>query len=75
VGPLDVTVDPPSNRAQVIAKPRAEPKAVAKRARVALARAEPKIARRHRNPLDAQAFDARIQVRPCKSGGICNWKR
>jgi hypothetical protein len=28
-----------------------------------------------RNPLDAQARDARIQVWPCKSGGICNWKR
>jgi len=34
-----------------------------------------KLARRHRNPLDAQAFDTRIQVWPCKSGGICNWKR
>ena len=28
-----------------------------------------------RNPLDAQARDTRIQVWPCKSGGICNWKR
>lgn len=28
-----------------------------------------------RNPLDAQARDPRIQVWPCKSGGICNWKR
>src|SRR6266850_2389227 len=34
-----------------------------------------KLARRHGNPLDAQAFDPRIQVWPCKSGGICNWKR
>jgi hypothetical protein len=34
-----------------------------------------KLARRHGNPLDAQAFDARVQVWPCKSGGICNWKR
>ena len=80
-GPLDVTVDPQSNRAQVIAEPKAEPKAVARRARVAHAGAEPrlvartKIARHHHNPLDAQAFDARIQVWPCKSGGICNWKR
>jgi hypothetical protein len=31
--------------------------------------------RKHANPLDAQAFDARIQVWPCKSGGICNWRR
>ena len=28
-----------------------------------------------RNPMEAQARDARIQVWPCKSGGICNWKR
>ena len=34
-----------------------------------------KLAHRHTNPLDAQAFDARIQVWPCKSGGICNWRR
>jgi hypothetical protein len=37
--------------------------------------ARTKLARRHSNPLDAQAFDTRIQVWPCKSGGICNWKR
>jgi hypothetical protein len=30
---------------------------------------------RHTNPLDAQAFDTRIQVWPCRSGGICNWQR
>jgi hypothetical protein len=34
-----------------------------------------KLARRHGNPLDAQAFDTRIQAWPCKSGGICNWRR
>lgn len=28
-----------------------------------------------RNPIDAQAADTRVQVWPCKSGGICNWKR
>lgn len=33
-----------------------------------------KLARRHSNPLDAQAFDTRIQVWPCRSGGICNWR-
>lgn len=50
--------------------------------RVAHARAEKprgaartKLARRHGNPLDAQALDTRIQVWPCKSGGICNWQR
>ena len=34
-----------------------------------------RLARRHGNPLDAQAFDTRIQVWPCRSGGICNWQR
>jgi hypothetical protein len=28
-----------------------------------------------RNPMEAQARDTRIQVWPCQSGGICNWKR
>jgi hypothetical protein len=36
-------------------------------------------ARRHTNPLDANAADRRVQTRtqtwPCKSGGICNWQR
>jgi hypothetical protein len=32
-------------------------------------------ARSHGNPLDAEAFDTRVQVWPCKSGGICDWKR
>jgi hypothetical protein len=33
------------------------------------------LARRHGNPLDAQAMVTRVQVWPCRSGGICNWKR
>jgi hypothetical protein len=33
------------------------------------------LAKRHTNPLDAQAFDTRVQVWPCKTGGICNWQR
>jgi hypothetical protein len=37
--------------------------------------ARTRLAHRHRNPLDAQAMDTRIQVWPCKSGGICKWKR
>jgi hypothetical protein len=59
----------------------AAPKAAA-RIKVAHARTErprlaarTKLAHRHSNPLDAQAFDTRIQVWPCKSGGICNWRR
>jgi hypothetical protein len=37
--------------------------------------ARTKLVRHHGSPLDAQAFDARVQVWPCRSGGICNWKR
>ena len=37
--------------------------------------ARTKLAHRHGNPLDAQASDTRIQVWPCKSGGICDWHR
>ena len=61
----------------------AEPKTVTAKTRVAHVRAEKprapvrttKQARRHSNPLDAQASDTRIQVWPCKSGAICKWKR
>jgi len=37
--------------------------------------ARTKLAQHRHNPLDAQALDTRIQVWPCRSGGICNWKR
>ncbi|MBV8925751.1 MAG: hypothetical protein JOZ74_10335 [Bradyrhizobium sp.] len=34
-----------------------------------------RLAHRHRNPLDAQAMDTRIQKWPCNGGsGICDWK-
>ena len=87
-GPLDVNVDRGSAGAQASVEPKAEPRMAVHKTRVAHARverplrtAEPrggahtKLARRHGNPLDAQAFDTRIQVWPCRSGGICNWKR
>jgi hypothetical protein len=28
-----------------------------------------------RNPVEAQARETTVQTWPCKSGGICNWKR
>ena len=37
--------------------------------------ARTRLAHRQGNPLDAQAMDTRIQTWPCRSGGICNWKR
>jgi hypothetical protein len=90
-GPLDVTVDHGGKAAQVQAEPQPQPENVAPgivvgktrvAQRVVHGRAEQprgagrtRLARRHGNPLDAQAFDTRIQVWPCRSGGICNWKR
>jgi len=52
------------------------PRKVAKAASLApKGSARTHLAHRHRNPLDAQAMDSRIQAWPCKSGGICNWKQ
>jgi hypothetical protein len=42
---------------------------------VAQVPARAKLARRHSNPLDAEARDTRIQTWPCRTGGICNWQR
>jgi hypothetical protein len=62
-------------RQTTILRARAEKPVVHARAEKPRASAAVKLARRHGNPLDAQAFDTRIQVWPCRSGGICNWKR
>ena len=90
-GPLDVTIDHGGKAAQVEAEPQPQPEKGEPRivvgktrivSRVAHARVEQprgagrtRLARRRGDPLDAQAFDTRIQVWPCRSGGICNWKR
>jgi hypothetical protein len=81
-GPLDVNTDRGSAAVQASAEPKTAPTITVRKTRVVQARAEKlrgsartKLARRHGSPLDAQAFDARVQVWPCKSGGICNWKR
>jgi hypothetical protein len=70
----EAKTDPQSNAAD------AGPKVV--KTRIVHARAEKprapartRVVRRHTNPLDAQASDTRIQVWPCRSGGICNWQR
>jgi hypothetical protein len=67
----------PQSSAHVNAAPKAAAKIKVAHARTERPRvaAPTKMARRHSNPLDAQAFDTRIQVWPCKSGGICNWQR
>jgi hypothetical protein len=36
--------------------------------------ARTRLARRHSNPLDAQARDTCIQKWPCNTGGICGWQ-
>jgi hypothetical protein len=87
-GPLDVNADSGTANAQAnaqsqaSAEAKAEPTITVPKTRVVQARAEKKpgstrarLARHHGNPLDAQAFDTRVQVWPCRSGGICNWKR
>ncbi len=85
---VEAKADRGSEGAQAPAEPTAESKLVKTKrivipsTRVAHMRPEKprgaartKLVRRHGNPLDAQAFDTRIQVWPCTSGGICNWKR
>jgi hypothetical protein len=88
---LEARTDRGNEGAPGRAEAKAEPKIVVHRTRVVHARPEKpavhahaekprgavrtRLARRHGNPMDAQAFDTRIQVWPCKSGGICKWKR
>jgi hypothetical protein len=62
-------------RAKTQIRPQARPHVAQARPEKPRGAARTKLARRHGNPLDAQAFDTRIQAWPCKSGGICNWKR
>ena len=80
--PIEAKTGRDSRTAQARAEPKAAARIVVRKTRVAHLRAEKprntvrtRLARRHGNPLDAEAFDTRIQVWPCKSGGICNWQR
>ena len=87
VANADHKVDRSGEGAHARAEPKAGPRVVVRNTRIAHARiaharaeqprpaARTRLAHRHGNPLDAQAFDTRIQVWPCRSGGICNWKR
>ena len=79
----EAKTDPQSDAVRVDAAPKvvnvapkaAKTKIVHARAEKPRAPARTKLARRHTNPLDAQASDTRVQVWPCRSGGICNWQR
>ena len=59
----------------VVAKEAApKPQIAQERVEKPRAAARTKLARRHSNPLDAEARDTRIQKWPCTSGGICGWQ-
>ncbi|SDI64698.1 hypothetical protein SAMN05216338_102716 [Bradyrhizobium sp. Rc2d] len=70
VEPIDVPKKVAAERVHV-----AEPKVGHARSAQPRGAARTKLSRRHGNPLEAQARDTRIQTWPCRSGGICNWKR
>jgi hypothetical protein len=68
--PVDVPKKVAAERVRVT-----EPKAAHAASSQPRGAARTKLAHRRGNPLDAQAMDTRIQTWPCRSGGICNWKR
>jgi len=72
-----VAAGPKAERRHILRTARVKPAPVVKQAQAAKPRgaARTKMVRRHSNLLDAQAMDTRIQTWPCRSGGICNWKR
>jgi hypothetical protein len=75
--PVEAKTDRGSEGTQARAEPVTHPKIHVSNVRSEKrhAVAHSRVARRHGNPLDAEAWDARIHVWPCKSGGICDWKR
>jgi hypothetical protein len=72
---IEAKTDAQSKAVHVDAAPQAAAKVRVARAERPRGAARVKLARHHTNPLDAQASDTRIQVWPCRSGGICNWQR
>jgi hypothetical protein len=65
----DVKANPVKSAPRVARTQAAKP--VAQRAA-----AQKKVARSRRgNPLDANAADTRVQVWPCRTGGICSWQK
>ena len=77
-----VAVEARTDAKRVVAEPKADRQRMVRTTRIAQTHAAKprgsariKLARHHSNPLDAQAMDTRVQTWPCKSGGICNWKR
>ena len=77
-----VPVEARTDTRQAVAEPKAEHRRAVRttgvtESHVAKPRgaARTKLSHRRSNPLDAQAMDRGVQTWPCKSGGICNWKR
>nr|WP_157337338.1 hypothetical protein [Bradyrhizobium cajani] len=70
IEPIDVPKKVAAERVHV-----PEPKVAHTKSAQPRGAARAKLAHRRGNPLDAQAMDTRIQTWPCRSGGICNWKR
>ena len=70
-------LEPKTAAGIVVPKAPVEPRVTHLRVEKPHRAARTRLAHRHGNPLDAQAFDTRIQVWPCRSsgGGICDWKR
>ncbi|MET0722567.1 MAG: hypothetical protein ABWY64_17285 [Tardiphaga sp.] len=68
---IEAKSDAKADAAPVVAAPETRPARAAARLPVA----RKKIVRSRSNPLDANAADTRIQVWPCRSGGICGWKK
>jgi len=68
------SIDPKVAPQKAVRTTRVTAPAERKRA-VAHVPARARLARRHTNPLDAEARDTRVQTWPCRSGGICNWQR
>jgi hypothetical protein len=85
-----VAVEARTDAKRNVAEPKADPRSVVRTSRVTAPVEKPrvtqvhvekprtparaKLARRHSNPLNAQAMATRVQTWPCRSGGICNWK-
>ncbi len=68
--PLDVPKKVAAERVR-----KGEPKAAQAKSTQTRGAARTRLSHRRGNPLDAQAMDTRIQTWPCRSGGICDWKR
>lgn len=77
--PVPVEAREEAPKAEVAGPPPAKAARLGRVPRVAAAKptagARPKFVRARSNPLDANAADTRVQVWPCRSGGICNWRK